>query len=72
MSLFKTRQQIAEEYGINRKTLERRLKQASIILPSGNLSPKNQQVIYEYFGVPPSLMSQNVPNRHKVGQRGSD
>ena len=65
--MFKTRQQIADEFGINRKTLERMLKRADMILPSGNVSPKSQQVIYEYFGMPPSMVSQNVSNRGKVG-----
>ena len=65
--MFKTRQQIADEFGINRKTLERMLKRADIVLPSGNVSPKNQQGIYEYFGMPPSLVSQPVPNRVKEG-----
>ena len=69
--MFKTRQQIADVFGINRKTLERMLKRANIVLPSGNVSPKNQQVIYDHFGTPPSLVSQTVPNDHKSGQRGS-
>ena len=69
--MFKTRQQIADEFGINRKTLERMLKRADIVLPSGNVSPKNQQVIYDHFGTPPLLVSQPVPNHPKLGQRGS-
>lgn len=69
--MFKTRQQIADEFGINRKTLERMLKRADIILPSGNISPKNQQGIYDCFGTPPSLVSQSVSNYSKSGQRGS-
>ena len=63
--MFKTRQQIADEFGINRKTLERMLKRAEIILPSGNISPKNQQGIYGYFGTPHRWclnLSQITPN----------
>lgn len=69
--MFKTRQQIADEFGINRKTLERMLKRADIVLPSGNVSLKNQQSIYKYFGTPPSLAIQPVSNHPKSGQRGS-
>ena len=69
--MFKTRQQIADEFGINRKTLERMLKRADIVLPSGNVSLKNQQCIYNYFGMPPSVVSQPVSNHPKSGQRGS-
>jgi hypothetical protein len=61
MSLFKTRTMIADEYGIHRKTFERKLKQAGIILPVGNISPKFQKIIYEYFGDPPISMSQYAP-----------
>jgi hypothetical protein len=71
MSLFKTRAMIADEYGIHRKTLERKIKQAGLELPSGNISPKSQQVIYEYFGSPPFLMSHNAPNDSSLSLTGS-
>ena len=67
MSIFKTRQQIADEFGIHRKTLGRMLKRANMFLPSGNISPKEQQRIYEHFGTPPSSVSQMTTNRVKEG-----
>ncbi|MEM8524755.1 MAG: hypothetical protein AAGG68_08925 [Bacteroidota bacterium] len=50
----KTRQQVAEEYGICYKTLMRRLKKLSIILPKGLLFAKQQKHIYEQLGYPNS------------------
>ena len=52
MSLFKTRQEIANEYDIDRKTFDTLLKKAGIILPPGNISPLDQDIIYKYFGPP--------------------
>jgi hypothetical protein len=46
----KTRVQIASEYGIDYKTLMRRLKKQEIDLPSGLIYPKNQKKIYESLG----------------------
>lgn len=66
MSLFKTRQQIADAYGIDRKTLDRRLKKADIVLEPGNISPKDYQRITDYFGQP-----QSVANYPKVVQSGA-
>jgi hypothetical protein len=56
MSIFKTRSQMADEYSIHRKTFERKLKQAGIILPSGDISPNDQLRIYEHFGYPPGIV----------------
>lgn len=50
----KTRQEIAEEYGINRRTLQRWLKQENIDLPNRLLGPKEQARIYQLFGKPAS------------------
>ncbi len=52
MSEFKTRQQIADEYGIDRKTFDKKLVIHNIELPPGNISPHNQDTIYERFGPP--------------------
>ena len=49
---FKTRQQIAIEYGIDRKTLKKKLDQIGISLPSGLLSTEWQKRIYETLGYP--------------------
>ena len=71
MSLFKTRTMMADEYGIHRKTFERKIKQSGIELPPGNISPKFQQIIYEHFGIPPFLMSHNVPNDTSLSLTGA-
>jgi hypothetical protein len=51
----KTRQQIAEEYGISVKTLNRRLGKANIFVEPGIIFPKTLEIIYCFFGVPKSL-----------------
>ncbi len=46
----KTRMQIAEEYGINPKTLTRKLRTRGVRLPPGNIMPADQEIIYTIFG----------------------
>ena len=48
----KTRAEIAEEYKISTKTLNKWLKNAGIQLPSGLICPANQMKIYELLGAP--------------------
>lgn len=48
----KTRQQMAEEYGISRRTLYRLLKRYKIRLPSGVLPPEAVHRVYQALGVP--------------------
>ena len=48
----KTRTEIADLYGINRKTLYRWLKKAGIVLDKGRIKPKDQKLIFEKFGDP--------------------
>ena len=50
----KTKQVVAEEYGICVKTLNRRHKKANIIIEPGVLFPKTLKTIYKTFGVPKS------------------
>ena len=52
MKKAKSRQEIADEYGINRKTLQRWLDKAHIILPHRLLLPQEQEIIYNCFGLP--------------------
>ncbi|MFN7117934.1 MAG: helix-turn-helix domain-containing protein [Saprospiraceae bacterium] len=52
MEMVKTRQQIADEYGISRKTLSRWLKKAGIHLDGYLIAPKEQALIYQTFGDP--------------------
>lgn len=51
-SKFKTREEIAMEYGIHRRTLYRRLKQVSINFSQKLLSVKEQEIIYSALGIP--------------------
>jgi hypothetical protein len=53
-SLVKTRQQIAREYGISVKTLNRRLAKVNIVIERGILFPKTLSEIYASLGVPKS------------------
>lgn len=48
----KTRQQIADEYGIDRRTLYRWLKAAGIQLNGRLVTPAEQDLIYQEFGKP--------------------
>jgi hypothetical protein len=48
----KTRQQIAEEYGIHRSTFNRKLKRHGIELPKGLVMPKDIRKIYNAMGLP--------------------
>lgn len=52
MKKVKTRQEIAEEYGISRRTFQRWLKKQNIELPNGLVTPKEQELIYQNFGNP--------------------
>lgn len=48
----KTRQQVANEYGISRRTFYDWLKKAGIELKDGLLTPKELDIIYQRFGDP--------------------
>lgn len=50
----KTRQEVANEYGICVKTLIKRLEDAGIILSPGVIFPNTQLVIYDALGLPPN------------------
>jgi len=50
----KTRQQLADEYGVCRKTLTKLLLRKRIKLDKGLISPKDQLVIYSRLGMPDS------------------
>jgi hypothetical protein len=52
MKKAKSRQEIAIEYGINRKTLQRWLDKENIQLPHRLLLPQEQEIIYNRFGLP--------------------
>lgn len=48
----KTRQELAKEYGVDRKTLVKMLKRRQIELPSGLLTPDWVEKVYETLGNP--------------------
>lgn len=52
----KTRQEIANEFGINRKTLYRWLKNENVQLKNRLITPDEQSKIYSLFGFPESLV----------------
>jgi len=51
----KTKQQMADEYGVCRKTFNRLLLKEQIKLDRGLISPKNQLTIYDRLGAPDSV-----------------
>jgi hypothetical protein len=51
----KTRQQLADEYGVCRKTFIRLLRKKRIKLEKGLISPRDQLIIYDKLGIPNSL-----------------
>ena len=55
MKKFKTRQEIANEIMICPKTLNKKLQQNNVQLTKGLISPKEQQIIYDLFGILPPI-----------------
>jgi hypothetical protein len=51
----KTKQQMADEYGVCRKTFNKLLLKKRIKLDRGLISPKDQLNIYAKLGVPNSI-----------------
>ena len=58
----KTRQQIANEYGVDRKTLNNWLKQAKVEVPCGLIYPSAVELIYKTFGYPNSKQLERLQN----------
>jgi phage antirepressor YoqD-like protein len=48
----KSKQQIAEEYGICTKTLNKWLRENNIKFKRGLINPKQQDLIYKKLGIP--------------------
>jgi hypothetical protein len=51
----KTKQQMADEYGVCRKTFSKLLLKKNIRLDRGLISPKDQMKIYNALGLPDAL-----------------
>lgn len=47
----KSRQEIAQEYGISARTLYRWIKKNQLLIPNGLISPKDQDLINNKFGL---------------------
>lgn len=54
-SVVKTMQQMADEYGVCRKTFSKLLQKKQIILGRGLIYPKDQANIYTELGMPKRL-----------------
>ena len=61
----KTRQEVAAEYGVSRKTLSQWLKKAKIDPGRGRLRPAILNQIYDHFGEPRRLRK-TFPEDRKV------
>jgi hypothetical protein len=62
----KTKQQMADEYGICRKTFNKLLLKRNIRLERGLISPKDQLAIYNELGLPAVL--ENFPIIPKISR----
>jgi hypothetical protein len=64
--VVKTKQQMAEEYGVSRKTFRRLLQKRQIRIDRGLIYPKDQESIYRKLGYPESIRKDpNLPkNSH--------
>ena len=51
-NIAKTREQIADEYGVSTKTLKKWMDYAGIKIPSGLICPAHQRKIYKLLGSP--------------------
>ena len=56
----KTKQQMADEYGVCRKTFNKLLNRKQIKLDRGLIYPKEQFIIYKKLGIPNSI--QKIPD----------
>jgi hypothetical protein len=62
IGVVKTKQQMAFEYGVSRKTFHKLLQKRQIILERGLIYPKDQENIYNELGFPESIrISRNLP-----------
>lgn len=52
MGKYKTRRQMADEYGVSRRTFYKMVKKADFTLSRGLITPKEQEKIYKAFGNP--------------------
>jgi DNA-binding transcriptional regulator LsrR (DeoR family) len=63
---FKTRQQIAEEFGISAKSLIKKIEKFEISLPNGLVSIEWQKKIYESLGYPQGISKRDYTDNNDV------
>ncbi len=49
------RNEVAKEYGISSRTLNRWIKRAGLDIPKGLIDPYHLKIIYKTFGIPKHL-----------------
>jgi hypothetical protein len=62
----KTKQQMADEYGVCRKTFNRLLRKKHVKLDRGLISPKDQYLIYDKLGIPNSTLKFTYPPKSSL------
>lgn len=60
MEKSKTRQEMAKEYGVDRKTFYLMLKRMDVSIPPGLILPKFQELIYTRLGKPKKVIEKEV------------
>ena len=65
MTIYKTRQEVADEYGFSRVTLFRKLKACGLKLPRTLLNNSHIQLIYKVLGPPQRNIISKSSSKHK-------
>ncbi|HPG09446.1 MAG TPA: hypothetical protein P5275_17210 [Saprospiraceae bacterium] len=72
MTIYKTRQEIANEYGVSRITLFRKLRDRGVKLPKTLLNNYHIQLIYNALGPPQRNLSQDHILEQKTSSNKQD
>jgi hypothetical protein len=65
-NIVKTKQQMADEYGICTKTFDKLLRKKRINLDRGLIYPKDQLMIYSTLGIPESIQKLQIVSQNSV------
>lgn len=60
----KSRQELADRYGICRRTFNKWLREEGLSLPKGLITPKDQELIYSKLGTPPKIFKSKSSDKH--------
>lgn len=66
---FKTKSQIAEEYGVCRKTMRKMMDAMPYDFPRSNLTPSHVKAVYEAIGCYPSNENESDWERVRLPDR---